>query len=314
LGRSAGAGAAKPRSSALQGAVVTLLLLGLAGGAFAYRDRIPGLSGLLGTSAEAPPAPGRDGTAPSASDSIRASIASSSEVPPAAPPPAQADAVAATRPPETASPAPAAEPPPPPPLAEAAPATAAAQDAVPAGDAAAAGRLPGAGAAPAAQATAAPQVARATTPERPAAPPKPHVPTVAVVAAGDDVIASPAGDALIARLQSRGFRVIEGGHAQGDRPNLRALAGRADAVLFVNARPVGSQELTYYGQSSTLYTVQLGLRAYRLGDGSVLWTGGTQQVSFTSLNAAEKAREAIEPMLGDVAGRLDEFRPGGKRG
>ena len=47
LERSANAGA-KPRKSALQGAVVTLLMLGLDGGAFAYRDRIPGLSGLVG--------------------------------------------------------------------------------------------------------------------------------------------------------------------------------------------------------------------------------------------------------------------------
>ena len=83
---------------------------------------------------------------------------------------------------------------------------------------------------------------------------------------------------------------------------------------MLDERPVGTQQLNYYGQSSTLYTVQLGLKAYRVGDGSVLWTGGAQQVNFTSLNAAEKAREAIEPMLGDVDGRLDEFRAGDRRG
>ena len=146
------------------------------------------------------------------------------------------------------------------------------------------------------------------------APPKPHIPTVAVVVGGDDVISSPAEDAMVNLLQSRGFRVIEGGHSGGDRPNLRALSGRADAVVFVNARPVGSQEIAYYGQSSTLYTVQLGVKAYRVSDGSVMWTSSTEQVNFTSLNAAEKAREAIEPMLDTVDSRLAEFRSRGGRG
>jgi serine/threonine-protein kinase len=325
LERSANA-EAKPRSSALQGAVVTLLLLGLAGGAFAYRDRIPGLSGLVGASSN-PPAPAAgSGTganaAPSASDSIRASITQSTEVPPPPPPPAKADAVTASQPADAAAATNAAA------NAQAQATPSAATAPVPdRQDAAVATTAPGTGAgnppdtgaaqpAPAAvvPAAAPPQVARATPSDKPAAAPKPRIPTIAVVAGGDDVIASPAVHALIQRLQGRGFRVIEGGHAQGDRPSLRGLSGRADAVVFIQARPVGSQQLNYYGQSSTLYTVQLGLTAYRVGDGSVLWTGGTQQVNFTNLNAAEKAREAIEPMLGDVDGRLDEFRAGGRRG
>ena len=166
----------------------------------------------------------------------------------------------------------------------------------------------------AAQPAPAPRVAMATPPQKPAAPPKPRAPTIAVVASGDDVISSPAEDALVSLLQSRGFRVIEGGRVHGDRPDLAALASRADAVVFVYARPVGSQELQYYGQSSTLYTVQLGVKAYRIGDGSVLWTSGAQQVNFTSLNAAEKAREAIEPMLDNVDSRLAEFRSRARRG
>jgi len=72
--------------------------------------------------------------------------------------------------------------------------------------------------------------------------------------------------------------------------------------------------MNYYGQTSTLYTVQLAMKAYRVSDGSVLWSSGSEQVNFTSLNAAEKAREAIEPMLDNVDSRLDEFRARGKRG
>jgi serine/threonine-protein kinase len=157
------------------------------------------------------------------------------------------------------------------------------------------------------------RIAKAT-PVAPAIPPKPRVPTIAVMASGDDVISSPAEDALVNLLKSRGFRVIEGSRSHGDSPNLRAMAGKADAVVFVHARPVGQQQMNYYGQSSTLYIVQLGVRAYRVSDGSVMWHSGAEQVNFTSLNAAEKAREAIEPMLDNVDSQLAEFRSRGNRG
>ncbi|HMM66432.1 MAG TPA: protein kinase [Dokdonella sp.] len=139
-------------------------------------------------------------------------------------------------------------------------------------------------------------------------PAKPHVPTIAVVVGGDDVITEPARDAIVSLLQRRGFRVIEAGEAQGSKPNLGSLRGRADAVVFVQAKPVGSQNLNYYGQSSTLYTVQLGVKAYRVSDGSTLWSSGMEQVNFSTLNATEKAREAVEPLLDAVDSNLDEFR------
>jgi len=327
---------AKPRSSALQGAIATIVLLGLAGAAFAYRDHIPGLSGLVGkpattssssvtpaTAAATSPA----ATAPSASDSIKASIANSTETPPPVPAPGSADAVAPS--------APAVPPPPAAPqvvvndagtsvqsgdgnrvvvgadgsqVVQSADGSSVVVDS--AGNTSV--KAPGVSVDTSGNATAV-RIAKIAPPDKPAAPPKPRVPTIAVVAAGDDVISSPAEDAMVSLLQSRGFRVIEGGRTHGDRPNLGALAGRADAVVFVNARPVGSQQINYYGQSSTLYTVQLGVKAYRI-DGSVLWTGGGEQVNFTTLNAAEKAREAIEPILDQVDGRLDEFRSRGKRG
>jgi serine/threonine-protein kinase len=139
-------------------------------------------------------------------------------------------------------------------------------------------------------------------------PVKPHVPTIAVVVGGDDVITEPARDAIVSLLQRRGFRVIEAGEASGGKPNMGSLHGRADAVVFVQAKPVGSQQLQYYGQSSTLYTVQLGVKAYRVSDGSTLWSSGMEQVNFSTLNATEKANEAIEPLLDAVDTNLDEFR------
>ncbi len=105
-----------------------------------------------------------------------------------------------------------------------------------------------------------------------------------------------------------------------DRPHfaeaLEVLArhGRVDAVVFVHARAVGSQQLNYYGQSSTLYTAQLGVRAYAIGARRLLGHGWSRQVSFTSLNAAEKANEAVEPMLHEVESTLVDYRPKHHRG
>jgi serine/threonine-protein kinase len=325
-----------PRRSALPWALAALVLLGVGGGAWAWRDRIPGLNGLFGT-----PAPLADAGAPANPSAAAASMAtipattvahsSAADTPASAAP--YGDTPASTPPGDAAStPAEAgtgngasttlaatgaaAD-------ASAPAATGAAPTDTGDGDLAAAGTAASASQAPADPPSnpatpdptpAAAPLAKAAPAPKPVAPAKPRVPTIAVMAAGDDVIAAPAEDALVDLLRSRGFRVIEGGHGGGDRPNLRALAGKADAVVFVHARPVGTQELTYYGQSSTLYTVQLGLKAYKVADGSVLWSGGAQQVNFTSLNAADKAREAIAPMLDQVDGHLDEFRPRERRG
>ncbi len=312
-------------SSALPWAIAAILLLGIGGGAYAYRNTIPGLSGLFGapttannsstgsttaTSVAASTMPSASTTTPSAAASIAASIASNSA---STPPAGNANGsvkAASANPAEHAAASTA--------VADAA--TTSLDADAPVARASQAGMealhdLPAAQAAEhAADAAPDARIAKVTPIERPAAPPKPHVPTIAVVASGDDVISSPAEESLVSLLQSRGFRVIEGGKAHGDSPNVRSFAGRADAIVFVRARPVGTQEMQYYGQSSTLYTVQLGVKAYRVSDGSVLWTGGAEQVNFTSLNAAEKAREAIEPMLDNVDSRLAEFRSRGGRG
>jgi serine/threonine-protein kinase len=311
---------APQRSSALPWAIAAILVLAFVGTAFAFRDRIPGLAGMFGwptTAAVATPATPNNAATSTASTPANpnttatqgpanASMMSASMAATTTSPPSPSAVAAAP----TTSPGALAAPPTPPtdlPAdASGAPAARASQAGVEA--------LRDLPAAQAAENAPAPRIASATVPGTPAAPPKPHVPTIAVVSAGDNVISSPAEDALVSLLQSRGFRVIEGGHANGDRPNLGALSGRADAVVFVNARPVGSQEMNYYGQTSTLYTVQLGVKAYRVADGSVMWTSSTEQVNFTSLNAAEKAREAIEPMLDNVDNRLAEFRSRGRRG
>ncbi|RYD15963.1 MAG: serine/threonine protein kinase [Lysobacteraceae bacterium] len=299
--------------SALPWAIAAVLLLAVAGGTWAMRHQIPALGGLFGapqvasTEADAPratPLPPSTPASTPGTGEVAASVAPSTapiEAPGA--PPLATEANVATATTDASATVAASEDP----GAPAARASQAGIDAL--------RDLPAAKAsAEVVEPAPAPRVAKVTPSEKPSAPAKPRVPTIAVVSAGDDVISSPAEDALVDLLQSRGFRVIEGGRGSGNGPNLRALRGKADAVVFVHARPVGTQELTYYGQASTLYTVQLGVKAYRVSDGSVLWTSGAEQVNFTSLNAAEKAREAVEPMLDRVDGRLAEFRPRGGRG
>ena len=168
------------------------------------------------------------------------------------------------------------------------------------------------------------QVATAAPPPKPSAPPKPHVPTIAVLAGGDDAISNPALEAIEQALQRSGYRIVDEGSLprvgrfmDGERPRfaeaVQALRGHADAVVFVNARKVGAQEMSYYGQSSTLYTAQLGVRAYSIEQGRPLGPPWSEQVNFTSLNAAEKSREAVEPMLDRVSERLIDYKPGRRR-
>ncbi len=56
------------------------------------------------------------------------------------------------------------------------------------------------------------------------------------------------------------------------------------------------------------------MRAYHVGARRMLGPGWTEQVIYTGLNAAEKAREAMEPVIEAVDSNLDEFRPRRRRG
>lgn len=326
LGRS---GERAPGPGLLPWAVAAVLVLGVAGAAWGWRAQLPGVGNWFGSGAAS-----MASTAPAAAPAADAAVATSptrvddASTPEAAPPFSGNLQAAMSQAPEALPAAPAANE------------DAVADAAAPAADGALqieaaadwghadASAQPGgpadaaraeAASAPAAAAStetageavaaaAAPAAVAKASPPKPAAPPRPAVPTIAVVTGGDDVISGPAMEEALALLRGSGFRVIEGAHINGDRPDLARYAGRADAVLVINARPVGSQQLQFYGQSTTLYTVQLGMRLYRVSDRSLAWGGGTTQVDFTSLNAAEKAREAIMPMLDRADGSLAEFR------
>jgi serine/threonine-protein kinase len=311
-------------------AIAAILLLGVAGGAYAMRDRIPFLAQMFAPAnrpaASTPSEPTLASPPPNTANAAPA-IATSSAAP-ATPTPAtpsgglsvdQLLAQSQPKPAATAAvanseavspqPVPQAEP-----SAEGHPAPAArASEVQP---------LKQLAAARAAETPPPPRLARATEPPPVVAPPRPHVPTVAVIGGGDVNVAEPAERAIAQMLLRDGYHVIDQASMprvehllEGERPRfgealqLLAKDGRVDAVVFVHARPVGTQQLTYYGQSSTLYTAQLGVRAYSVDQRRMLGPGWNDQVHYTSLNAVEKTNEAIEPMLREVEANLVDYRP-----
>ncbi len=296
-------------------AIAAILILGLAGGAWAFRDRIPVLQQFLGASATTAQAPATMATQTPAP--VTAATTTAAQAPPVGTTTAQAAAPASEPPPPTdpryaeTTPANASTAIPPTPAPQANPPAAPVQQAV--------------ASATTTQASAPPvQVATATEPPKVTAPPKPHVPVVVVLASGDEAISGPAEAAIERTLEHKGFRVSDQDSMprvdnllNGERPRfaeaLRILRGHADAVVFVHARKVGTQELNYYGQNSTLYTAQLVVRAYSVEQARPLGPSWDEQVNFTSLNAGEKAKEAVEPMLERVSERLVDFRPKGRR-
>ncbi|OJY94936.1 MAG: hypothetical protein BGP25_07195 [Lysobacterales bacterium 63-13] len=298
-------------SSVLPLAIAAILVLGLIGGAWALRDKIPGLGGAnVVETTQTPPARTPPAQVPAGDNAAVATIQSGTTTANATSPGNAGDGTMSTPAGSTAA-------------AESVAANADGSGPQPRAsqaDVDALQNLPAARASEQAQANVpmpraedSSTVAMVDKPTE-AAPPRPRIPTIAVVVGGDDVITEPARDAIVSLLQRRGFRVIEAGEVSGSKPNMGSLRGRADAVVFVQAKPVGSQQLQYYGQSSTLYTVQMGVKAYRVSDGSTLWSSRMEQVNFSTLNATEKAQEAIEPLLDAVDSNLDEFRSRRHRG
>ena len=204
--------ASNSRSSVLPFAIAAILLLAFAGGAYAFRDRIPFLQQYFGTPAATasndtsstnvattttsatvtppappvvpPPAPPTAPTSPSTTD-MNAAAANVAQAPAQTPDQSTATAQTTTQP---------------------------AADAKGGGPAARASEvqpLRELAAAQAAESQPKQQVARVTPPP-PVAPPRPHVPTIAVVGGGDNKVAEPAVRMIEQALSRRGFNVLDG--------------------------------------------------------------------------------------------------------
>ncbi len=151
-------------------------------------------------------------------------------------------------------------------------------------------------------------VAVAAPPRVVAAPPR----RVAVIAIGDLALVGPARQRVEERLVDAGFDVVDSdlvGGGGGDLASIfNSLRRDAAAVVVIRADGVGSQELQYYGQSSTLYTANLSVRSYRIADKRPLGAGFRERIDFTTLNADTQAEEAVRPYLSGIVNDLSAFR------
>lgn len=150
------------------------------------------------------------------------------------------------------------------------------------------------------------QIAK-TTPPPPVSQPVP--PKVAVVSLGDRALADSARQLIEERLLAEGFDVLDtsviGGIEGRDLPGMfQALRREATMLVVVRADPLGSENLAYYGQSSTVYTANLSVRAYLIGDRRPLSAGFREKVMFATLNMEEKASEAVTPRLRQIVSEL----------
>jgi serine/threonine-protein kinase len=147
-------------------------------------------------------------------------------------------------------------------------------------------------------------------PVRPAPPP----PRVAVIALGDGALTGPARQRVEERLMDAGFDVLDsdlvsGIGGRGDLPGIfNALRREASVVVVIRAEGVGSQELQYYGQSSTLFTANLTVRSYFVPEKRALGPGFRERIDFTTLNADTKAEEAVRPYLSGLVSELSPYR------
>ena len=320
------------RSSALPFAIAAVLLLAFAGGAYAFRDRIPFLQQYLGTPAAS--ASSDTPSTSSASSAVATTTSAPATVPPVVTSPApptspivDTNAAATTSTAQSTGQTINVPPTPPQSIPQAPAAANAGGPAARASEVQPLRELAAAQAAESQPQAREPQQVARVTPPPPVVPARPHVPTIAVIGGGDNAIAGPAEQMVEQALSHRGFNVLDEasmprvGHLlSGERPryaealDILARQGRVDAVVFIHARDVGSEQLAYYGQSSTVTSVQLGIKAYSIDQHRALGPGWSETLRYSSLNAADATKETVEPMLKEVEESLAEFRPHRDRG
>ena len=313
----------KSASPALPLAIAALLLLGLGGGAYAYRDQLGFVKQWLPASLVGP-ASAETTAAASTSTAAATTAAPASIATPPVPPPAPAAAPA----PVSANVENAAKDTTANSTAAAAAATAGADgNAAPtnaaAVNSATIGVAPSEPAAPAVTppAPSAPQIAKVAPPPAPVAPPKPHVPTVAVLSGGDITVSEPAGRVIEQALAHRGYHLADADlmpgaerFLAGQRANVPGLLemlarnGRVDAVVIVHARPTGSQNLPAYGMNVDATTAQLNVTTYAVQGRQKLGAGWTANVIYTGLSAKQQGEEAVEEITPQVESTLVEYR------
>ncbi len=154
--------------------------------------------------------------------------------------------------------------------------------------------------------------------------PKPAGPArVVVVAVGDRAIGDPVERLLEEALIDADYELMDealfpglnryAGTDHVDLPGLSELvqAQGGDILVLAQVDYLGETPLEYYGQYSTLYSVNVKVRNILLSERRTIGHGWQQKVDFTTLNATDKAREAIYPYLREFTASLDQFKTRG---
>ncbi|MEM1092340.1 MAG: protein kinase [Pseudomonadota bacterium] len=144
-------------------------------------------------------------------------------------------------------------------------------------------------------------------------------PRMVVVAVGDRALAGPVEQLLENALLDRELDVLDeaffpdiGVFANEQGVDLAGLSGLiqdngGDVLVLAEIDYIGETQLQYYGQFSTLYSVNVKIRNISLRDRRPLGRGWTRKVDFTTLNADEKAKEEVGPIVDDVAAALVNY-------
>jgi len=130
---------------------------------------------------------------------------------------------------------------------------------------------------------------------------------VVVLVFGDPAVANPIEKTIESQLRADNVKVLNEQFIPGfsqlldkgaDLATLRQaiMKNGGQALIIANINPTGTQELEYYGRSSTLNTAQLDVDGYDLRSGETI-AGYGNTLSYTALNATEKATEAVMPFM-----------------
>jgi len=136
---------------------------------------------------------------------------------------------------------------------------------------------------------------------------------IAVVAVGDPAIAGPMASEVEAALRRDGRPVADRRFISGfdrylyedglDLAGLAEPAGDAGVryVVMVRAVATGSRELFYYGRYDTAWAVQVDAVTYDLLRADQIGSSAVESLEYTSLNAAQKARDAASAWLEPIS-------------
>jgi hypothetical protein len=143
-------------------------------------------------------------------------------------------------------------------------------------------------------------------------PPQPAADGVAVIAAGEPLLAGDSEAMVEKILGGLGRRVVDeralsgiGGFPDDDsgRPIpelLRALRPHARYLVVIHARYLGSRELKYMGRWDTAHQARLRVTAYDLASGQPLGSGFDERIEYTHQSLAD----VLSKELGPAARRL----------